>query len=309
MNMKRILLSGLLVIIALCGSVVAPRAAAAEPMAFTRTEDVVYGRKFGTALTLDVIEPAQKNGFAVLWMVSGSWVSRHDGVAPASYQALLDRGYTVFAVVHGSQPRFTIPEITTDIHRAVRFVRHNAARWSIDPQKLGISGTSAGGHLSLTIATQGRPGQADALDPVDRESSVVQAVACFYPPSDFLNWTKPGEQRPLPADVIAAFGPRWAANDERAAYGKEISPAYFVSATTPPTLVIHGDADARVPLYQSQALERRYREAGVPFKLIVKTGAGHGYAGWAQDVVFCADWYDEYLRGLKPAEPSPARAP
>jgi acetyl esterase/lipase len=68
------------------------------------------------------------------------------------YAPLLDRGYTVFAVVHGSQPRFIITEITEDIHRAIRFIRTNAAKWDVRPDKLGITGGSAGGHLSLTMA-------------------------------------------------------------------------------------------------------------------------------------------------------------
>src|SRR5215211_5134029 len=103
-------------------------AAAAE---FKRTEDVVYGRKFGTALTLDVIEPTNKNGAAILFMVSGGFFSSHEAINPDFYKPLLDHGYTVFALVHGSQPRFIIPEIMEDVHRATRFIRHNAKQWNI----------------------------------------------------------------------------------------------------------------------------------------------------------------------------------
>src|SRR5205085_2306777 len=85
---------------------------------FTRTEDVIYGRKFGTALTLDVVQPEKPNGFGVLFMVSGGFFSSHEAIVPASYESLLERGYTVFAVVHGSQPKFTITEIEQDIQRA-----------------------------------------------------------------------------------------------------------------------------------------------------------------------------------------------
>jgi len=155
-------------------------AAATESQAqtgFRRIEDVIYSRKFGTALTLDVFQPEHPNGCGILFMVSGGFFSSHDGINPGFYRALLEHGYTVFAVVHGSQPRFTIPEIEQDIHRAVRFVRHNAPKYGVNPGKLGITGASAGGHLSLTMATQGGPGQPDAKDPVDRESSAVQAAA------------------------------------------------------------------------------------------------------------------------------------
>src|SRR5438046_302095 len=162
---------------------------------YTRTEDVIYGRKFGTALTLDVVQPKKPNGFAILFMVSGGFFSSHEAINPDMYQPFLERGYTVFAVVHGSQPRFIIPEIEKDIHRAVRFVRHNASKWHIAPDHLGITGGSAGGHLSLTMGTQGKPGDPDAKDPIDRETSAVQAVACFFPPTDFLNSREPGDDQ------------------------------------------------------------------------------------------------------------------
>src|SRR5258706_15764144 len=84
---------------------------------FTRTEDVIYSRKFGTALTLDVIQPENPNGFGILFMVSGGFFSSHEAINPNSYNPYLERGYTVFAIVHGSQPKFTISEIEFDIHR------------------------------------------------------------------------------------------------------------------------------------------------------------------------------------------------
>ena len=269
---------------------------------FKRTEDVIYARKFGTALTLDVFQPANPNGCAILSMVSGGFFSSHEAINPQSYQPLLERGYTVFAVVHGSQPRFIIPEIEQDIHRAIRFLRHNAARWGVKPDKFGITGGSAGGHLSLTMGTQGGPGQTDAKDPIDRESSAVQAVACFFPPTDFLNWGKPGEDGvgygPT-KKFQPAFGPRSATAEDRAALGKEISPINFVTSNMPPTLVIHGDADKLVPIYQAQIFEKRCREAGAPFKLVVREGKDHGWAGMDVDLRVFADWFDEHLRGLK----------
>ena len=76
----------------------------------------------------------------------------------------LDRGYTVFAVMHGSQPKYTVPEIVDDVHRAVRYVKHNAKKYGIDPDKLGATGGSAGGHLSLMMGRAGDPGGAGAAD-------------------------------------------------------------------------------------------------------------------------------------------------
>src|SRR5436305_10163340 len=72
--------------------------------------DVVYGHKMGVALTMDVFEPAQPNGIAVIWIVSGGWFSNHDSINPGFAKAFNDRGMTVFEVVHGSQPKFQMPE-------------------------------------------------------------------------------------------------------------------------------------------------------------------------------------------------------
>jgi len=77
----------------------------------------------------------------------------------------------------------------------VRFIRHNAAQYGVKPDCLGITGGSAGGHLSLTMGTQGTKGDASAKDPIDRESSEIQCVACFFPPTDFLNYGKPMRMR------------------------------------------------------------------------------------------------------------------
>src|SRR5437016_1247141 len=102
--MKHVCLS-LLVACMLFGSVTALAPAADEP-AFLRTEDVIYGRKFGTALTLDVFTPPRTHGAAVIFVVSGGWRSAHEAINPAFIAEFLKRGYTVFAVVHGSQPKF-----------------------------------------------------------------------------------------------------------------------------------------------------------------------------------------------------------
>ncbi len=266
----------------------------------TRTEDVIYGRKFGVALTFDVFEPAKKNGAAVLFMVSGGFFSSKEAINPGFYRAFLDRGYTVFAIVHGSQPKFQIPEITEDIQRAVRFVRHNASRWGVDTNRFGITGASAGGHLSLTMATQGRAGKADAKDPVDRAGSEVQAAACFFPPTDVLNWSAEGDDAVgvgTLASFKPAFGPRSDTAESRKLLGREISPLNYVTPRTAPSLIIHGDADKLVPLYQAEIFGKKCKEAGVPFKLVVKPGASHGWAGIEKDMVIFADWFDEHLKG------------
>ena len=290
-------------LLALAFLLLLPSVRAEEPATFTRTEDVVYGRKFGTALTLDVIQPAKEpNGYGIIYMVSGGWFSSHDAVNPRGYAPYLDRGYTVFAVVHGSQPRFIIPEVAQDIHRAIRFIRFNAKKWGVNPDRLGITGGSAGGHLSLTMGTQGGPGKADAKDPIDRESSAVQAVACFFPPTDFLNYGTAGEDAVgtgILKDYKPAFGPRSDTPESRQIFGKEISPIYFITAALPPTLIFHGDADKLVPLQQSETFVQLAIEAGATAKVVVHPGGAHGWGGMDKDMAAMADWFDEHLRGVK----------
>lgn len=298
-----------LLLTALCAALLpvappVPAAPAPTPPGSTRTEDLIYGRKFGTALTLDVFEPAadRKNRCAVVLIVSGGFFSAKEAINPGFAAPFLARGYTVFAVVHGSQPRFVIPEIQQDLHRATRWIRHHAARWNLDPEKFGVMGASAGGHLSLTLGTQGGPGPAEAKDPVDRASSAVQAVACFFPPVDFANWGAPGEDAcgvGRLANFKPAFGPRSDTAEGRAALSREISPLHFVTARTAPTLVIHGDADQLVPLYQAQLFETKAKAAGVPFRLVVREGQEHGWPGIDKDLELFADWFDQHLRGLR----------
>ena len=277
---------------------------------FTRTEDVIYGRKFGTALTLDVFTPKENaNGAAIVWVVSGGWFSSHDAVNPGAVAEYLRRGYTVFAVVHGSQPKYTIPEVLEDMHRAVRFIRSRAEQYKIDPDRIGITGGSAGGHLSLMQGTAGTMGKPDAKDPVDRLSSRVQAVACFFPPTDFLNYGKPGENalgRGILVNFKAPFDfheldPKTRAfvpitDEERIlTIGRNISPVNHATADDPPTLIIHGDADLLVPIQQAELIIEKLKQAGVPTELVVKKGAAHGWPEMGKDAVILADWFDKYL--------------
>jgi acetyl esterase/lipase len=287
----------------------APFVRGADPE-YTRKEDVIYGRKFGVALTLDVFTPkGERNGAGVIYCVSGGWVSAHDRINPGMMAELLKRGYVVFAVVHGSQPRFTIPEVLDDMHRATRFVRAHAKEYGVDPERLGITGGSAGGHLSLMQGVAGRDGDPKARDVVDREPSRVAAVACFFPPTDFLNYGTEGENAlgvgtlkdfKAPFDFVE-FNPKTRTFDrvsdeaKRAEIGKKISPVYFVTEKSPPTLLIHGDADKLVPIQQSELMIARLKEKNVACELVVKKGALHGWPTLLEDTKLIADWFDKHL--------------
>ena len=290
--------------------------------------DVVYGRKFGTALTMDVAIPkAGPNGAAVVLVASGDFVS--EPLTPDSDALFLEyvsRGYTVFIAGHGGVPQYTIPDMVGDLHRAVRYVRFNAGKYGIDPDRIGITGTSSGGYLSLMVgAADGKgpsfvsPADPTAVaDPVEAVSSRVRAVACFFPPTDWLNYGGPGKSVldvPLFKEYPLMFAFREfdpsthgfrAVTDakKRREILAAMSPANLVTSRSAPTLILHGERDPSVPVQQSQEMMEKLKAAGVPAELVVKPGAGHGWA-WPEerkDIHRLADWFDRHLQN-----PSPAR--
>ncbi len=150
------------------------------------TPDVVYGHKFGMALTFDVFQPEDANGAGVLFMVSGGWFSRW--APPETMQnftkPLTDKGFTVFTVRHGSSPKYSIPEIVKDVRRSVRYIRFHADQFDVNPDRLGVYGMSAGGHLSLMLGTASDAGDSESKDPVLQISDRVNAVVALVPPTD-----------------------------------------------------------------------------------------------------------------------------
>jgi len=266
---------------------------------FERTDRIVYTQRHGVDLTFDVVRPAHPNGLGVVLMVSGGWRSGRDQFRPWMTAPLLRRGYTILAVSHMSQPQATVMEIVEDVNRAVRFIRHHAKEYGVDPNHLGVAGGSAGGHLSLMLATRGGPGAAEAPDPIDRESSAVQAVAIFFPVTDLLNLghstENPGDGGP-PKSFVKAFGPRATDMTAWKQIGRDMSPIYHVTAAMPPALIFHGGADTLTPLEQSEWFMARAREAGCTVKLVVRPGKMHGWLTMLWDIRHFADWFDRYLK-------------
>ncbi|OFY45765.1 MAG: hypothetical protein A2Z69_00015 [Bacteroidetes bacterium RBG_13_44_24] len=278
-----------------------------------QSSEIIYGRKDGMALTMVVQPPAGTlNGKGIIWVVSAGWTSDYNWINMFKVltKPLSERGYTIFYVMHGSQPKYTVPETVTDMKMAVRFIRYHASDYGVDPLHLGIAGGSAGGHLSLMMGTTGDDGNPVAKDPLERVSSRVQAVACFYPPVDFLNYNSEGDNVVLHSEIREFQAPfdfmEWNPGilhyfpvtdpEKRTETGKQFSPLYFVTPDDAPAFIVHGDADTLVPVSQSMRIIEKYKEAGVPFELKIKPGAKHGF--WndmASYVEMFADWFDKYL--------------
>ena len=270
--------------------------------AVERTNGVVYGQRHGKDLTMDIVRPAKgSKGLGVAFMVSGGWKSDQPGSTPVWMLAtLLRRGYTVFAISHISQPEATVMAIIEDVQKGIRHVRYHANDYRINPDRIGVTGGSAGGHLSLMLATTGGPGMIEAEAPVDSVSSAVQAVAIFFPVTDLLNLgsstENPGDGGP-PKSYVEAFGPDSRNMEKWKDIGRQTSPIYHVHESMPPILIHHGDADTLTPLEQSEWFMERALEQGAEIQLKVHPGGEHG---WLSMFLFDLDafgaWFDLHLQ-------------
>ena len=287
--MKQTLVKHALAVLIAIGLLAAPLSAGTDTEVHA---DVVYGHKMGMALTFDALVPADRNGAGVLFMVSGGWFSRWsdphrivsgEGRRFGAIGELLDNGYAVFMVRHGSAPLFKVPEAVADVRRAVRYVRLNADDFGVDPDRLGVTGGSAGGHLSLMLGNASDEGNPESNDPIAQTGNRVAAVVAYFPPVDLQGLTGPNERFP--------------ALDFDAEKAAAISPLLFVSEDDPPTLLVHGDADQLVPLSNSEQIKAAFDEAEVTSKLVVIEGAAHGFRGEDSQRAASAlvAWFNEHL--------------
>ena len=247
---------------------------AALPLFGQPTEpNVIYGMYSGLALLMDVYKPAQPNGYGIIFISGSGWhTSEEWGVEPLAKggqtklyaPVLVKAGYTVFSLSHRAAPRFRYPAAVEDAQRAVRFVRHNAQRFGIRPERIGAVGGSSGGHLALMLGTLDGAGDPTSKDPVSQTSAKVQCVVARAAPADLATMAS--------AATVASFlgGPPPFRSPAPA------SPVTYVSADDPPTLLIHGDADKSVPYDQSERMLALLTKAGVTSKLLRIPGGGHG---------------------------------
>ena len=269
---------------------------------------VVYGMYSGLALLMDVYHPQKPNGYGVMFIAGSGWQ------APFTYNAVglkdserqistwvppLGRaGYTVFVINHRASPRYHYPAAVEDAQRAVRFVRHHAKQFGVDPAHLGGVGGSSGAHLIGLVAMLAAPGVADDPDQVNREPATLQCVVLRAAPSD-LKQMIGADGFPLVVSFME-LPPLSFENVYAAA-----SPIAHVSRSSPPVLLLHGDADKTVPFQQSVSMEAALRAANVPVKLLRIPGGEHGpdfgtpgkpHPEWPDFLGEMVRWLDQYLK-------------
>lgn len=274
---------------------------------YTQTQNIVFHEVDGIGLLLDVFTPTgPSNGLAIVDVASGSWYSDrgkiNDHKTAQMFDIFCGKGYTVFAVRPGSQPRFSPAEMAAHVKKGIAWVKQHADEYKIDPNRVGLTGASAGGHLASLVAVT-----AD-------DKSAVKACGVFFPPTDFLEYGKrvidfdAADESQLAFIRKLAF-PNGAGPTSALALKEkliEICPARLVTAKAPPFLLIHGDADPLVPLQQSEKMVAALKDCGVNCELIVKKGGGHPWFTINEEVKVMADWFDKQLVNKEPAPAEPA---
>ena len=273
-------------------------------------KNVVYGMYSGLALLMDVHHPETPNGYAVVLIPGSGWQASQGFNAPALKDGgsaafayvprLLGAGYKVFIVNHRAAPRFRYPAAVEDIQRAVRFVRFHATDYQVNADHIGAVGHSSGAHLATLVGVLDGAGVADDADPVNRLSARVQCVVAGAAPTDF--------ERHQDSLGVASFmgqligvGP---AQDPVAlkAY-RAASPVTYVSRSSSPLLLIHGDADRTVPFSQAELMLSAMQRANGEVKLIRVPSGEHRFPldvskhpEWPDVLGEMVRWLDGHLK-------------
>jgi len=236
-------------------------------------KDVIYGIADGIPLKLDIAKPSickdQKVPLAV-FVHGGGWKGgdKEGAFSRSDAKMLFQLGFAVASINYRLSPQFHFPAHINDCKLAIRYLRKNAEQFGIDPDRIGIWGSSAGGHLVLLMGT------ADKNDGLEGEgleniSSRVSAVVDHFGPSDLTKATQAGH--PTVMDFLGC-DPYFCIE-----VAIKASPVTYVSKDDPPILIIHGDKDKVVAYNQSEVMAEKLRLAGNPCALIKVKNAGHGF--------------------------------
>lgn len=267
---------------------------------YKQQQDVVFAQIHGIAVTMDIFTPVgRSNGLGIVDVASGAWSSDRgkirDHKLARMYDILCGRGYTVFAVRPGSLSRFSGRDMVDHIERSIIWIKQRSQEFDVDPNRLGLTGASAGGHLASLVAVR------NGCMP-DSKSASIAAAGVFFPPTDLLNY---GGTKIDPRDdegvgrmvreLAFPDGVSGLSEAELETGMKSVSSACLVTENAPPFLLIHGDADKVVPLQQSERLMEELKQHGVEVELIIKEGGGHPWLTIPNEVGKLADWFDRQL--------------
>jgi acetyl esterase/lipase len=262
--------------------------------------DLVYAQVDGKALTLDLFVPRGKAKAGeirplVIWVHGGGW--RGGSKDPCAAIFLAKSGYAVASINYRLTGEASFPAQIWDCKAAVRFLRAKAHEFGYDPGAIGVMGGSAGGHLvALLGTTNNHPELEGKLGEYTDVSSNVQAVCDCFGPTDLTVQVFDGKE--IPKALVVPMDPEKVLNTEvnKSTPKNELtdllggpptrmmekarlaSPMLQISQQSSPFLIMHGDKDPIVPVYQSRVFAEKLKEAGVPVEYVEIAGAGHGGA-------------------------------
>jgi acetyl esterase/lipase len=264
---------------------------AADPKFETGIE---YANPDNQHLQLDLAQPVEGKGRfpAVICIHGGGFRAGKREGWDAVCKQLASRGYVAVTVTYRLAPKYPFPAAVEDCKAAVRWVRANAAKLNVDPERIGVTGDSAGGHLTQFLAVTNNVHDFDG-EQNPGPSSAVQCAAAFYGPCDF---TKSYGKSVDAAEVLPLF---LGGNLEQQ-YRRHViaSPLYWVTPDAPPVLLLHGTEDKYVNYEQAILMRDRLKAAQVEVELLTLQGAGHGFKGEDQKRAYSAmfDFFDRHLK-------------
>jgi acetyl esterase/lipase len=291
--LKRIALwsAAVFALVALLLLVAAPR----DSAALTVERDVVYGTAQGTPLLLDLAMPKTGNGPfpVVVFLHGGGWSEGNRQEMNHFIEGVAGLGYAGVTVAYRLVPAARFPAQLEDCKAAVRWLRANAAKYRINPKRIGVVGFSAGGHLASMLGVTGKNDGLEGAGGNPDQSSRVQAVVSFFGLTDFSTRDWP---RDLENGVIEPFLGGSFAN--HADEYRRASPITYVTSDAPPFLFFHGSEDKLVPVDQSKRLGEKLRNAGVFAEVNVLEGEGHGFTDAANQKAMrrMLDFLDAHLK-------------
>ena len=258
--------------------------------------DVAYDDDHAAQCVDVYLTKSDKPTPAMIYIHGGGWRAGSKTRVPGWLKSLVADGKaSVVSVEYRFTDVATHPEQVNDCLRAIQFVRQNAKAWNIDPKRIGVTGGSAGGHLSAYVALHDDAAKTDSDDPVERQSSRVACAVSFAGPTDWSLLSTIQHGHPAYRQLIG-YEPGTPAADLKPSLVKDVSPISFVSKDDPPIMQVHGDQDDIVPLKHASNLHEKLEAAGVKSELVIIPGGKHSVAG-AGDAVTKrpAEFVQQYL--------------